>query len=237
MPYKTLKTNLHDAGLDIVHGFDAVAYNQSVDEHTLPDFGRDDTQAFLVGNTRQFWPVFIEFLSENPDWLDAEDPIDRYTEKQIGTTVDTIEPKTEIIWAHRAEPDFFPMRKVAEEAEFAAGSPCEMSIHPDYGLWFGLRAVVVLDRRVELISEKMSSEQKPCIECHEPCVTQLNIALDKEDATWRDWARVRLSCPASPEAQYADNELMYHYLKDRRYLRRGVRLHGSFLFDRRVAVE
>src|SRR5262245_17031530 len=91
----------------------------------------------LVGNTRALWPIF----SAARDVLgDAPHPLERYTEQ----TIDRIAGGAPVFYGHRRYGDaFVPLQRLAVAAGLGALAPTQLVIHPVFGPWFALRAVIL----------------------------------------------------------------------------------------------
>ena len=79
-------------------------------------------------------------------------------------------------------------------------------IHPIYGPWFAMRAVVVVDgdppSRLPIAS--------PCT-CVDACRTTLQTAL--ASTSWEAWLAVRDACGLRAW-RYPDEQIRYHYTKE-----------------------
>ena len=94
-----LRKALLPAGILIVHPFSAQSYNTAVTalghaEWRLPDYGRSNTLALLLGSTKDMWPLFTAFVREK-NWLQGEDlgrvahpdPFDEYLDMHIASAL------------------------------------------------------------------------------------------------------------------------------------------------------
>ncbi|MEO7096866.1 MAG: hypothetical protein ABI175_26645 [Polyangiales bacterium] len=182
---------LATAGFDLVHAFDAHAAAREPGWERLAGGPR---LGLLVGNTRALWPVFSAARRDEPD------PLDRYTERTLADAY----PGATIYFTHRPESGaFLPFTRLAVATGFAALAPSHLVIHPIYGPWIALRALVVID------GEPPAREPitKPCV-CAEPCRSALAAALPSTD--WRAWLAVRDACPMRAH-RYDDDQIAFHY--------------------------
>ena len=123
------------AGFDIAHTFDAVAVAR---ELGLAPLGAARL-GILIGNTRALWPPFTAALRD-PALAAERDPLDRYTERAI----DAAFAPARIYYGHRRyDGAFLPLQHIAIATGLGAMAPSRLVIHPIYGPWFALRAVVV----------------------------------------------------------------------------------------------
>lgn len=182
---------LATAGFDLVHAFDAHAAAHEPGWELLAHGPR---LGLLIANTRALWPVFQAQRRAEPD------PLDRYTERVLTAAY----PSATIYYAHRAEHGaFLPFTRLAVAAGFAALAPSHLVIHPIYGPWIGLRALVVIDGE----PPARPPIAKPCT-CAAPCRDALAAALPSTD--WRAWLAVRDACTLRAH-RYDDDQIAFHY--------------------------
>lgn len=217
-------------GFDLAQSLSVGWYNASVEpEHRLPDFGRDDALALLVGNTRGAWPHFLDWLRERPARLEAGDPFDSFVTDTIGAAIAAeIRAPHQVRWAHRPEPHHVGFQRLAECAGLAWQSPAWLSVHPVYGPWIALRAVVVLDAPGPA---QRPAPMAPCTSCDHACAPALARALrcanpgaapGDVDYDWRRWVALRDACPRGREHRYGEQQMRYHYQRSLAALRRAV---------------
>ena len=214
------------SGLDIVHAFATSAYNSQVSaEERVPDFGRDNRLGILVGNTRALWPHFTATLRADRALAQAEHPLQEYLRARLVLAIAgaTTRPH-QLTWAHQTEPRALPIQRLAELVGLASLGPSHLSVHPAYGPWFALQAVVVFD--VVGPSEPVAPLISPCAACSAPCVPALDRAMQSGGAPSgadiaqdpKPWIAVRDACPVGRDARYTDRQVAYHYTKDRTLL-------------------
>lgn len=217
---------LRDAGLDVMHAF---AVDQSIDAlFPFPRFERNTCLGLLIGNSKALWEPFVAWVRGHSD---LEHPLQRYVETVIPTTLRAAgAPNFEVFFSHRldyaghARTQAVPMQRLAGASGAAALGPAHLSVHPEHGPWFAIRALVVLDAPA---SERPNVElREPCESCPAPCKQALQRALAPAGAgsvakNWQVWLAVREVCPARPEARYSDAQIRYHYQKDPAALKGG----------------
>ncbi len=175
----------------------------------LPSFDRDRALGVIIGNTRALWP---RFLAARPA---GADPLDRYCEERLAPLV----PKRgAIFFAHvRGDAGWLPIQHLAARAGLAELAPCGLSIHPIYGPWIALRALIVID------ADGPETVPPPVVkscDCATGCgpareaLARAGDPFDPRSETWRAWAAVRLACPAGAQHRYSDAQLRYHYTRD-----------------------
>jgi len=217
------------AGLDLVHPFGVGHYHATGGGAPLHDFGRSNALGIVVGNTRALWPAFTRAFAGDRALAAEPNPLDAYVTAQLERAVRlATSARHAVVFAHSTAPRPFPIQRLAEHAGLAALAPCHLAIHPEFGLWWALRAVVVVD--CDGPAELPQPSARPCDGCSAPCVTALEQALavtpvplgrSSIRAHADAWIRVRTVCPVAPAARYGDAQLRYHYLHDRSLIEEG----------------
>lgn len=176
---------LAEAGFDIAHDFDTRAFA------TLLPPGH----GVLIGNTGALWPCFEAARRDEPD------PLERYTERSIEGAF----PHARVFYVHRQYGGaFLPFQRIAVATGLGALAPSRLVVHPTYGPWFALRAIVVVDG----IGPARVPIPQPCT-CETRCTAALDAALaNPGDA--RGWIAVRDACSIAAH-RYGDAQLRYHY--------------------------
>jgi hypothetical protein len=183
-------------------------------------FGRKRVLGLLVGNTRALWPFFIETLEASPDLQRSPDPLDTYVEDAVRSSIKEAGSKCTVHFSHHRGKSLVSMLHLAEASGLAQTGPAHLAAHREYGVWFGLRAVLVFDEEAPL---EKAHTPGPCEECLAPCRQPFEDALSQTqpsaiEKTWETWAHVRDACPIGRSYRYGENQLRYHYTKDRRAL-------------------
>jgi methylmalonic aciduria homocystinuria type C protein len=217
-------------GFDVVHPFSVADYNANApSDARVFDLGRPNPLGLIVGNTRFLWPVFEEALREAPERAEAPNPIDEYSEQKIAGAASRTLPSPYVVsWVHVTHPAPIAVQRIAHHAGLAWLSPSHLSIHPVYGPWLAFRAVVVVDLEGP---EAPRLPPDPCSECTKPCIAALEAAArESRDASvsslgwaWPLWAEVRNVCPQGAAHRYGEDQIRYHYAKDRAVLRRSTK--------------
>ncbi|HEU4727203.1 MAG TPA: hypothetical protein VFT22_04925 [Kofleriaceae bacterium] len=190
------------AGFDIAHAFDAQAVAR---EPGLAVLAGEDRLGILIGNTRALWPPFTAALRD-PALAGDPDPLERYTERVIDAAFAPTGAR--IYYGHRRYGDaFVPLQRVAVVTGLGALAPGHLVIHPIYGPWFALRAVIVT--RGDPPARRPI--EPPC-RCDAACAGAL--ARAQESGDWRDWLAVRDRC-ALQAWRYSDDQVRYHYTRAR----------------------
>jgi methylmalonic aciduria homocystinuria type C protein len=238
-----LRTRCESAGLDIVHPLRLDWFNDGVEPSLrLPDGGRARALALVIGNTRALWPAFLAAMQSDEALRDVEHPLDTYVERALTDAArQSIADSHVILWAHRMMPAPIAIQRVAHASGLAYLSPSHLSVHPVYGPWLALRAVIVVD--ADGPAGERPEPHDPCTRCAKPCMPALErataassptdaqaaiggpraIRSDEVERQWALWANVREVCPEGRHHRYGDDQLRYHYTKDRSLLRQVLR--------------
>jgi len=186
----------------------------------LRDVGRPDLVdplrpvGLLVGNTRVLWSRFLAARRSEAMLAASSDPLEKFCEQVIGT--DAAASDATVYYSHRRYGDaFIPFQRVAVAAGLAALAPTHLLVHPTFGPWFALRAMV--------LSAGDPPPPAPGVAlacaCDGSCtgLFELALAATGPDA-WRAWVAVRDACPVGRDHRYSDDQIAYHYTKDPRHL-------------------
>jgi methylmalonic aciduria homocystinuria type C protein len=192
------------AGLDIAHRFDAKAVAARLD---LPWLAGAPV-GILIGNTRALWPALRAARLTDGDLRASDHPVERYVESCVARAFASAPHR----FSHRRyDGAFLPFQRVAVAAGLGSLSPGGLVVHPTYGPWFALRAIVLTDGAPPPL-------QVAPVACR--CGDACTVALAKAQAAggWRDWLAVRDACSVGRGWRYSDGQVRYHYTGDRRAL-------------------
>jgi len=188
------------AGFDIAHRFDAAS---AAREPGLAMLAGPPRLGILIGNTRALWTPFTAAMRD-PVLAAETDPLDRYTERAIGAAFSPTAAGFRIYYGHRRyDGGFLPLQRLAAITGLGAMAPNHLVIHPIYGPWFALRAVVVTDGD----PPELRPIAQPC-RCDASCHERLSRALQSMASS--DWLAVRDSCSLRAW-RYPDDQVRYHY--------------------------
>ncbi|MBX3181564.1 MAG: hypothetical protein KIT72_13165 [Polyangiaceae bacterium] len=213
-------------------GFDlhAQGFGEALGDLAEP-FGIEPSSPLLVtGNTRALWPAFVTARQRGE--VGPPDPLDAYTEAAHEAALRAAGATARPLWAHRGTP-VLPIQRVAERLGLCHVGPAGLAVHPVYGPWFGLRALLVfppgLHGGAPLPTAPAPTAAPapsaplpgagPCAGCAAPCRAAFDHArraterLDKQGiaATWRLWVAARDACPVGREHRYSAAQLAHHY--------------------------
>jgi methylmalonic aciduria homocystinuria type C protein len=212
------------AGFDLVRPFAADWFNAGLSTaECLYDFGRPAALGILLGNTRALWPAFLRAMHTSEALAAVEHPLDGYTKELMWRLASSIQPLASCTYfAHTLPPLAVPIQRLAETIGLAGLSPSHLAVHPSYGPWFSLRAVLMVD--IEGPSAAPPEPLRPCAGCAQPCVPALERALAVSAPVTAEsiaehageWIAIRDACPIGRAFRYGDDQLAYHYQSDRR---------------------
>jgi methylmalonic aciduria homocystinuria type C protein len=203
------------AGIDIVHAFDAHAAATEPGWARLAACGR---LGILIGNTRAIWPAFAAARARDRALADAADPIELYAERHVEKACARSgrAGAPTIFYAHRRYGGaYLAFQRLAVAAGLAALAPTQLLVHPTFGPWFALRAVILVNAEPPVVSPGRVA--RPC-QCEGGgCEAAFERACQHPE-DWRMWLAMRDACPVGRAYRYSDDQIAYHYTKDRRYL-------------------
>lgn len=214
------------AGLDLVQPFAADWFNAGLPQsERLYDFGRPGALGILVGNTKALWPAFQRAVAASSVLTATPHPLDSYTKGVMWRAASRVAPLASCTYfSHTLPPLAIPIQRLAERIGFAGLSPSRLAVHPAYGPWFALRAVLLVDLAGPEAAPP--TPVRPCQGCDEPCMPAFEHALAvsapiSAESIARhaaEWIAVRDACPFGHAFRYSDDQLAYHYQPDRRRL-------------------
>lgn len=180
------------AGFDLAHAFDARA---AAAEPGWERLAGGPPVGTLIGNTRALWPRFLAARRDEPD------PLDRYTERSLTEAY----PGATIYFAHQRYDDaFLPFSRLAVRTGLGALAPSHLVIHPIYGPWIALRALVLHDGVPPPARLPIA---QPC-RCDAACSAAFDAARTTTDG--RAWLAVRDACSLRTH-RYGDEQIEFHY--------------------------
>jgi methylmalonic aciduria homocystinuria type C protein len=211
---RSIEALVRPAGLDLVAPFQPGWYNDVVSPvFHLPACGGRDALAVLIANSKAIWQPFIGAIAADPDLFSDGNPLDRYVREAVEAAIAAIGLEHEVRYAADRPPRRVAIQHAADVSGLAPRGPGRLNIHPMYGPWIGLRAVVLFD--VDGPEEPLHSLENPCLACESKCE-----AVPGEQLAWRDRLALRDVCPLGREHRFSEDQIRYHYIKDRRVLER-----------------
>ncbi len=225
-----LRRGCEAAGFDLLQPLQVGWYNAAVSGSLrLEDFGSPQHLAVVIANTRALWPTFLAALRAEPELLAAPHPLYRYTERTISAACAGLPQPLSLRWSHAGGTGLVAMQRLAHVAGLAYLSESQLSVHPLYGPWIGLRAA--LSFALPGPSGPAPELPQPCGSCAGQCRPAFERALGSARAAssaglqqnveqnWQLWLACRDACSTGRAHRYGDDQIRYHYLKDRQQLR------------------
>jgi methylmalonic aciduria homocystinuria type C protein len=217
----SLRATLEPQGFDLMQALRIGEYNARVEPAlALDDFGSGENLAVVVANTRALWPVWLAALASDPVLAACPDPLDAYTERALHAAVARLGVPASVRFAHTTGARTVAMQRLAHAAGLAFLSETHMSVHPTYGPWIALRAVVSV--AIPGPPGAAAPMAHPCGDCARGCRAPFERALatltgapSEEHARthWRAWLACRDACPVGREHRYSDAQIRYHYCR------------------------
>ena len=254
---KAFGDKLAKSGFDVIQPFDVRWYNNYVKAEglplkPLPTFGlKSGAVGILIGNSRAIWPAFLSWLGQQQDPLNMSDPLDTFIATIIKPAVATLagkDVKYDVIWPWEGGSRLCSMQRVAIcSALCYHDSETQLAIHPRFGSWVAFRAVVVLHAEPSahglagtapkplscLMSEAEKSAARAAMQAalrasdEANLCTQLHGAKGMERDVRLAWAALRDCVRVGSQHRYTDEQLTYHYTKDKAVLEKALRAHGA----------
>ena len=184
--------------------------------------------ALLFGNAGgAMWQRF----SVSPEHGDGKpDPMNRWTSRVAGEALAqlTAGERRDIECLYPFGEPVWPFQRWAKRAMGLKSSPLGLLIHPQYGLWFALRAAIVLPPSEKPEDGGRQGKQHPCDDCSEkPCLSACpvgaysnsgfnaaacrnHLASGNEPDCMMLGCAARNACPVGTEWRYEDAQLQFH---------------------------
>ncbi len=175
--------------------------------------------ALVVGNAgRALWERFVA----SPERALARDPLDAYTRRVLDEVAQIPDPPAAIgFYADRRDGVYLPLVALARRAGFGTPGRVGVLIHPVYGPWLGVRAVLLLAEDVPFHEPAVYA---PCDGCPAPCATACHgkvIGSTGVDAAACYQVRLthpacatrcdaRSACVVGPEHAYSAEQTAHH---------------------------
>ena len=151
-----LDAALLPAGLEATAAFALGWYNAAVPAHLqLPSPLRGegaDAACLLIGSAKPMWKAFAAALRDGSAKVDAADPLDEWVERSVLAACRASEKaaglpdgSSHVYFAHHTAPGkLVAMQKLAAlSGAYYLDDDAHLVIHPEYGQWCALRAVVL----------------------------------------------------------------------------------------------
>lgn len=184
------------------------------------------TRAILVFGSGgpALWNALLGELRAHPEHLSAEaHPLDAYVRRAVERADPALAGARRRWFFAAADTELhLDFRVLADLAGLGGRSRMGLLLHPEFGLWLGLRAACFLDQDVPFSAPM---EADPCAGCPAPCVTGCpgdafvdgawNVdrcaAFHEASRRCASSCDARGACPKGAEHRYGPEEMVYHY--------------------------
>ena len=223
---RLLVDQLRSSGFDIVHPFSWMALSD-LSRETLNAIVNNEQAlcGLLIGNTARAWKPFLSWLHQQSKWRQLEHPFEAYSERIIQTSCAELYADCQIFWAHETKAYVLPIQKIAHESGLAFLSAGQFNIHPQFGPWFALRALVLVATESAPAVKKAYNPCKPSIEIRaarkfQQLRQQTLTPADPHPIqnNWRAWLALRDLYETGKTYRYSEAQIRYHYTHDRSVL-------------------
>jgi epoxyqueuosine reductase QueG len=122
--------------------------------------------AIVVGNAgRALWDEFVAA----PELALEADPLDSYTRRVLEEAARLSSPPARVgFYPDQRQGQYLPLVKLAQRAGFGTPGRVGVLIHPSYGPWIAIRAVLLVH---ESLAPAQPEVFDPCTGCPAPCAT------------------------------------------------------------------
>lgn len=173
---------------------------------------------------RALWEAFSLHLANSDDIV--ENPLDTWLEQQVKNIASTHIPspiRYHWLFSNIGATPQIDFRKLALTAGMGWHSHMNMIIHPSYGLWLGLRAILILDVDIVSSTEPPLPNASPCLSCPKYCAQACPVSAVSQTTPWQwqtclthkdthcgKYCHSRLACPIGKEHAHSPLQRMYH---------------------------
>ena len=206
---------LADYGMEVLGCF-SFTYNE------LKQFSQPNSIGIMIASCgRSMWSIFkcsMQFSDGRAN------PLERWSAEVLTATA--VEFNAQLLLPF--DKPFPPFQQWAIRAAGLHQSPLGLLIHPDYGLWFGLRAVMVLNAAEFADIEKPVAHDNLCEQCEDkPChyacpvrafaENTLNtgkcfshLKTNNQPDCKSEGCKARNACPIGNAHRYCAQQLQFH---------------------------
>lgn len=219
MSVARIRARLAEGGFAIAAPLPRRDYDARVPEPWRAERLLDGAESVLVvaNAGRTLWPLF----SASPEAALPEDPLDRYTRRVID---EAARPAAAFaLYNEQRDDQYLPLVALAQHAGLGTPGRVGVLLHPEYGPWLSLRAVVFV--REELAREEPAPFD-PCTGCPAPCADACHgrvVGADGVDVEACYQTRLTLpacatacdarsACVIGPEHAFSREQIAHHSL-------------------------
>jgi len=152
--------------------------------------------------------AFVRRFLEDPS--EGEDPLDAYTITRVDRVRDHLRDEgfasaAGYYWERR-QGEYADFVAIAEAAGLGARSKLALLIHPEFGPWFGIRALVFTDKALAPTEVTPLDPFDPCTGCPAPCETACHgaaVGIPFDGAACVSQRRAGVTCQLECDARRA----------------------------------
>jgi hypothetical protein len=145
---------------------------------------------------RALWDAF----ERAPEFASGEaDPLDAYTRRVAEAAARELAPSRALFAFERRAGQYADFVELGRLAGLGAPSRLRLLLHPVYGPWMSLRAVVLAAGHWDPGAPPASPSFDPCRKCPAPC-----------ERASADFTARRLACVIGPDQRYSEAALAHH---------------------------
>ena len=212
MNFSELKRSLTTHGFNIYHSVSIPIYNASINNNSLRRL--EGKAGLLIGSTGSIWNPFLNSPYNNKQ---LDHPLDEYVGKHIKDITSRYSSFIkEVVFTTTLDVDFQLLSHKSGLAYFNKAS--HLCIHPHFGAWFSLRALIIFNEDVETPCEFVSELTNPVSDEVEEKVRKL-MEVWKEGGkdSWKQLVAAR-NCFGGV-CDFGEDQIRYHYTKNKDFLK------------------
>jgi hypothetical protein len=222
---------LNEYGFDIYHSFNSTWYNDHIIDNHLHDALNklcDNKYSIIIGNTKLVWNKFIEWIKNDINRIDLDNPFDSYTMYAIDECVSYLKHQNINYKCYYSDnynkDDLVSMARVSSCSGLCyLDNNTHLAIHETYGSWISFRCVIVFD--IEYPADLL---QRPipihCFLSNDMINNAVNVfqkALDSnnDEDSYKNWIDVRDCINDENQLKYyrfSNDQIEYHYCSNNR---------------------
>jgi hypothetical protein len=187
-------------------------------------FKFEGKEAVMICNTKTLWEKMLRRVRSADKDAVVGDPFDNIVENDISELFPESD-RFNVFYSHRKYMGvFIPFQRIAHEIGLAYFDPIShLSIHPLYGPWFSMRAIIVFNEDINIVDVTPSSQALKPNTLDEYLLQQITPPFSTH-SDWRALLKVRDSISrmvGSDSFRFSDDQIRYHYTKDLNILHGG----------------
>jgi len=221
---------LNDYGFDIYHSFNSTWYNDHIIDNHLDDKLNklcNNKYSIIIGNTKLVWNKFIEWIKNDINRIELDNPFYSYT-------IYAIEDCASYLKHHNINYKCYYSDNYSKEdlVSMARVSSCSglcyldnnthLAIHETYGSWISFRCVIVID--IEYPDLLQTPIPIPCFLSNDMIDNSIIVfqkalnSINNEDS-YKNWIDVRDCINDEKQLKnyrFSNDQIEYHYCSNNR---------------------